>query len=84
MILALTLPVTPLLSWVPNLPQLFAHFASVPNHDYWVPKIITMPMDDLHKILGAQVCVAIAETIIMTTGNLISHTRGVDLQGTLV
>ena len=43
LILAMTLPVTPLLSLVPNLPQLFQHFASTPNRDFLVPMIITMP-----------------------------------------
>ena len=43
LILAMTLPVTPLLSLVPNLPQLFGHFASTPNRDFLVPMIITMP-----------------------------------------
>jgi MFS family permease len=109
LILAMTLPVTPLLALVPNLPQLFQHFASTPNRDFLVPMIITMPsvciallapvagtladrfgrrrlmilalalftvcgllplwMDDLYKILAAQVGVGVAEAIIMTTGN---------------
>jgi MFS family permease len=109
LILAMTLPVTPLLSLVPNLPQLFEHFANTPHRDFLVPMIITMPsiciallspiagsladwigrrrllllaaalftvcgllplwLDDIWKILLAQLGVGIAEAIIMTTGN---------------
>ncbi|MFM2289961.1 MAG: hypothetical protein RL684_3104 [Pseudomonadota bacterium] len=43
LIIALTLPITPLLSLAPNIPQLFAHFAGVPHADYLVPWIVTMP-----------------------------------------
>jgi MFS family permease len=43
LILSLTLPITPLLSLAPNIPQLFAHFAGVPHADYLVPWIVTMP-----------------------------------------
>ena len=43
LILALSLPITPLLALVPNLPQLFQHFAGTPNRDFLVPMIITMP-----------------------------------------
>lgn len=43
LILAMTLPVTPLISLLPNLPQLFRHFAAVPNADFLVPLIITIP-----------------------------------------
>jgi MFS family permease len=43
LIIALTLPITPLLSLAPNLPQLFQHFAGVPHADYLVPMIVTMP-----------------------------------------
>jgi MFS family permease len=42
-ILAMTLPVTPLLSLVSNLPQLFRHFAGTPNSDVLIPLILTMP-----------------------------------------
>ncbi len=43
LILALTLPLTPLLALVSNLPQLFQHFAAVPNRDFLVPMILTIP-----------------------------------------
>jgi len=43
LILAMTLPLTPLLALAPNLPQLFAHFAAVPARDVLVPMIITIP-----------------------------------------
>ncbi len=43
LIFALTLPITPLLSLMPNLPQLFAHFASIPHAEFLVPLIATMP-----------------------------------------
>lgn len=43
LILALTLPVTPLIALLPNLPQLFRHFATVPHADFLVPLIITVP-----------------------------------------
>ena len=43
LILSLTLPITPLLSLAPNIPQLFGHFAGVPHADYLVPWIVTMP-----------------------------------------
>jgi len=43
LILALTLPVTPLLALAPNLPQLFTHFALVPNRDLLVPMVLTLP-----------------------------------------
>jgi len=43
LIIALTLPITPLLSLAPNLPQLFRHFAAVPHASFWVPFILTMP-----------------------------------------
>ena len=42
-ILAMTLPVTPLISLLPNLPQLLRHFAAVPHADFLVPAIITIP-----------------------------------------
>lgn len=42
-IIAMTLPVTPLLSLVPNLPQLFRHFADVPHKDVLIPMILTGP-----------------------------------------
>ncbi len=43
LILALTLPITPLLSLAPNLPQLFTHFGSAPHAGILVPLIVTMP-----------------------------------------
>lgn len=43
MILALALPIAPLISLMPNLPQLMRHFASVPHADFLVPLIITIP-----------------------------------------
>jgi MFS family permease len=43
LILALTLPLTPLMALVSNLPQLFQHFANVPNHEFLVPMILVMP-----------------------------------------
>lgn len=38
-----TLPTLAIVSLVPNLPQLFQHFAAVPGHEIYVPMIITMP-----------------------------------------
>ena len=43
LILALTLPLTPLLALVSNLPQLFQHFATAPRRDFLVPMILTVP-----------------------------------------
>ena len=43
LILAMTLPLAPLLALVSNLPQLFQHFAATPHRDFLVPLIITMP-----------------------------------------
>src|SRR5579871_5080873 len=43
LIVTATLPVTPLLSLVPNVPQLFQHFGAVPHSDVLVPMILTMP-----------------------------------------
>jgi MFS family permease len=43
LILALNLPLTPLLALAPNLPQLFRHFSSVPAVDLWVPMVLTAP-----------------------------------------
>ena len=43
LILAMTLPVTPLISLLPNLPQLLRHFAAVPHANFLVPSIITIP-----------------------------------------
>ncbi len=43
MILALALPIAPLISLMPNLPQLMRHFASAPHADFLVPLIITIP-----------------------------------------
>ena len=43
LILALTLPLTPLMALVSNLPQLFQHFADVPHHEFLVPMILTIP-----------------------------------------
>jgi MFS family permease len=43
LILALNLPITPLLALAPNLPQLFRHFAGVPAVDLWVPMVLTAP-----------------------------------------
>lgn len=37
------MPILPLISLVPNLPQLMRHFAAVPGHDFLVPMIITVP-----------------------------------------
>lgn len=37
------LPTLAIVSLVPNLPQLFQHFASVPGHELYVPMILTMP-----------------------------------------
>ena len=37
------LPTMAIVSLVPNLPQLFKQFSQVPNHEFWVPMIITMP-----------------------------------------
>jgi len=37
------LPTLAIVSLVPNLPQLFQHFAAVPGHELYVPMIITMP-----------------------------------------
>jgi MFS family permease len=37
------LPTMAIVSLVPNLPQLFQQFSQVPNHEFWVPMIITMP-----------------------------------------
>jgi MFS family permease len=37
------LPTLAIVSLVPNLPQLFQHFASVPGHGLYVPMILTMP-----------------------------------------
>jgi MFS family permease len=43
LILALALPVIPLIALLPNLPQLFRHFAAVPHAEFLVPLIITIP-----------------------------------------
>ena len=43
LIMALTLPITPLLSMVSNLPQLFQHFGSLPHAGFLVPMVATMP-----------------------------------------
>src|SRR5512143_1342740 len=37
------LPTMAIVSLVPNLPQLFAHFADVPHANLLVPMIITLP-----------------------------------------
>jgi MFS family permease len=37
------LPTLAIVSLVPNLPQLFEHFSSVPHHEFLVPMIITLP-----------------------------------------
>lgn len=37
------MPTLAIVSLVPNLPQLFARFAAVPNHELLVPMIITLP-----------------------------------------
>lgn len=38
-----SMPTMAIVSLVPNLPQLFGRFASVPNHEFLVPMIITLP-----------------------------------------
>jgi MFS family permease len=43
LILALTLPLTPLLALAPNLPQLFRHFSDVHAVDVLVPMVLTAP-----------------------------------------
>lgn len=37
------LPTMAIVSLVPNLPQLFARFAGMPNAGFWVPMILTLP-----------------------------------------
>jgi MFS family permease len=37
------LPALAIVSLVPNLPQLFEHFKDVPNHELWVPMVLTIP-----------------------------------------
>jgi predicted MFS family arabinose efflux permease len=37
------LPALAIVSLVPNLPQLFEHFKYVPNHELWVPMVLTIP-----------------------------------------
>ena len=37
------LPALAIVSLVPNLPQLFKHFKDVPNHELWVPMVLTIP-----------------------------------------
>ncbi|CAN7445449.1 MFS transporter [Massilia sp. LjRoot122] len=37
------LPTMAIVSLVPNLPQLFGRFASVPHAGFWVPMILTLP-----------------------------------------
>jgi predicted MFS family arabinose efflux permease len=43
LIVTSTLPITPLLSLVSNVPQLFQHFAGVAHSNVLVPMILTMP-----------------------------------------
>jgi MFS family permease len=37
------LPTMAIVSLVPNLPQLMAHFGAVPNAEFWIPMILTLP-----------------------------------------
>jgi MFS family permease len=43
LILALQIPITPIMSLAPNLPLLFRHFAAVPHRELLVPLIMTIP-----------------------------------------
>jgi MFS family permease len=43
LILAVQVPITPIMSLAPNLPLLFRHFASVPHRELLVPLIMTIP-----------------------------------------
>ena len=65
LILALTLPLTPLLALVPNLPQLFEHFAAAPGHDFLVPMILTIP----------SVCIALLAPIAGSVVDLFGRRR---------
>ena len=43
LIFAMLMPVAGIVSLAPNLPQFLAHFADVPNHEFLVPMILTIP-----------------------------------------
>ncbi|MDE3116410.1 MAG: MFS transporter [Pseudomonadota bacterium] len=43
LVLPITLAVMGVVVLAPDLPQMLAHFRSVPNSDYWVPMILTTP-----------------------------------------
>lgn len=43
LILAVQIPITPIMSLAPNLPLLFRHFESVPHRELLVPLIMTIP-----------------------------------------